>query len=229
MKIKSNFKDYYDFTLAGIVAPDQNIVYARNLEIKKYTGPNLGNNNYFFTKNNSDGIFKSKFYVYFCGKLYKGLQEVYYIKEDNGSIELANARYSYDQSFEDNSEMFDLMKNIANGSPIVTLKEFSNVMEFTPERNIGWDKKNKYKDDLFKQENKHTVITDKMVYGPKFVINDSLKNVSFSNIKSDCLVYQELEMFLANINSQEKDVEFTDKDKIIQHGFDKYSFKKSKK
>lgn len=232
MLINSSFKDYYDFALSGIIDIDKSIIFNRELDIKKYKGPNLGNIDYYFIKDNTHGFFETNFYVYVCGNIYKGLHKISYIKKLNQSLhlDLFNQEYTYldDFDFTEKQEMLSILKNAAGNQPIATLRAFSNVKESYPNRSTGWDNKSIAKDKQFKEDNTSIIMTNEITYKPQIIINDNLKNISFNKVLNAQLIYQEIEMFLANSNSIEKDVVFSDTIKIAQHGFNKQSFRKRK-
>ena len=60
------------------------------------------------------------------------------------------------------------------------------------------------------------------------VLNPRLKEIGFSKIMSAQNVIQEIELFLNKISNPETDIEFSNNLKIINAGFDKNSFRKTK-
>lgn len=254
MKIKSDFKDFYDYALSGIINQDNNITYVRKLEIVDiknkatlelfpYDFKEIKTNEEkekYALKNNIDLKTKllkiNKFYVLFCGELYYGKQYVvsenisygYYSKEKIISI-----AYEYEDFnlTEKDIEFKKRLLTLSNNEPILVVKKFSNVIESKPELNYnGWllSKKEQNKQKEIQAEKTKIVISDEINEGINYVINDSLKNVSFNKVMEAHIVYQEIEQWLAKQNSIEKEVIFSDIEKRDQHGFDKYSFKKGK-
>ncbi len=231
MKIKSNFKDYYDYALSGIALPDDTLSYFRDLKIVKYDSEFSLKTpfNVYGDKKNDSGCYENFFFVYLCGKVYKGIQKVNFKKTEWGNNTFVNDVYSYIDftSKEEESDVLKQMKLIAENNPIVVLKVISNVTETVPDRNYDWrdGKKAEREALLFKEQNKKVIMQNNLTYDKKYVINDSLKNVSFNKIMDATIVYQEIETFLNHINSDEKVIEFPDVLKRDSHGFDKYSFK----
>lgn len=234
MKIKSKFKDYYDYALVGIAEADKNIIYVREPIIKKENrNEKISMPSGLYVNIHSlkpgKGTFKSSFYVYFCGKIYKGIQEVDYEKKENSSLKLFADRYSYiDISKDEEDNIMKHFKTVIENYPIVVLKSFTNVKETYPNRSTGWQGEAARKDSQFKQEQTKVVLSDSLEYSIQYTINDCLKNVSFNKVMSAEIANQELELFLGLKQSNEVTVQFNDKDKIIQHGFNKESFRKRK-
>lgn len=253
MKIKSEFKDYYDFALSGIAKEDDSIIYVRNLnilEIKNamtltafpydYQEKSYNEQKERYGKLNNidmkDKILKiNRFYVLFCGELYHGKQYVlaenvsygYYSKE-----RIINISYEYETGLNEKQiELKNKLLNMAKNEPILVIKKFSNVIEAKPELNYnGWtlSKKEQNRQKEIQKEKTKIVMSDEVYEGIQYVLNDSLKNVSFNKIMEPHLVYQEIEQWISKNNSIEKEVKFNDVQKRDQHGFDKYSFKKGK-
>lgn len=227
MIIKSGFKDFYDFALSGIVEPEKNITYFRKIEIKKTnTFSHLRNcniNNFDLKEGERKGIF----YLLFCNKLYKGIESFFITKD---SIE--NVNYEYLEDFiltEKEIKLKNYMESFEQ--PIVILKSICNVEIVSPDFNYSWklNVKERMKQEEYKKNLKKVAIKDSfLLNGSNLIINDSLKLIGFNKIKTAYETYQEIEMFLNKKNNVEKEVIFNDQEKLIQHGFDKMSFKKRK-
>jgi hypothetical protein len=225
MIIKSDFKDFYDFALSGIVEPEKNITYFRKIEIDKKEKFHYLSNYYL---NNNLKERKGIFYVLFCNKLYKGIETFDLIKDN-----IENINYEYLEDFNLTEKEIELKKYMERfKQPIVVLKNICNIEIVSPEFNYSW--KLNYKERLKQEEFKKTLvkvaIKDKFLIngGRNLIINDSLKLIGFNKIKTAYEVYQEIEMYLNNQNNIEKEVLFNDKEKLIQHGFNNMSFKKRK-
>jgi hypothetical protein len=63
------------------------------------------------------------------------------------------------------------------------------------------------------------------------LVNPSLKDVEFYKVLDSFTAYQEIDMFISGTlpQSTAMPIEIADKDKIPQHGFDKWSFRKTPK
>lgn len=237
MKIKSMYKDYYDFALSGITNPDETIVYPRILDIKDYKiNLDIGNQKH---------IIYSKVYILIGEKFFKCIQEVEVDDITDFGKKVLSIKYIYDieeinkkeinEGIYKNIEKFlkedisiEIKKDILSlreKAPIVILKAITNVAETTPNRWTDWRGRKKEKDDKFKEENRKVVFLEEYMFSTKYVLNDSLKNISFNKKMNAYEVYQEIEQYLLKENSIEKEVIFTDKEKLQQHGFDKKSFK----
>lgn len=253
MKIKSDFKDFYDYALSGITTPDNNIVFVRNLKLLntkdktdlccfpydyKEIKANKEKEEYALKHNIDlkDKILKINiFYVLFCGELYFGKQYVlaetvsygFYSKEN-----IIDISYEYQEGLtEKQIALKNRLLELNNKEPILVVKKFSNVIEAKPELNYnGWllSKKEQEKQKQIQEEKTKIVISNEVHEGITYVLNDCLKNVSFNKVMEAHIVYQEIEQWLSKQNSIEKEVIFSDIEKRDQHGFDKYSFKKGK-
>ena len=64
--------------------------------------------------------------------------------------------------------------------------------------------------------------------GRPVILNGTLKEFEFFRVMNAFQAYQELDMFVGGVLTQTEamTVNIADKDRIVQHGFDKYSFRK---
>lgn len=224
MEIKSNFKDYYDFALSGIIYDiDKSVVYSRLLDVLKYNGNNIKNDNNSFKLSSGDKtIDKYKFYLYLDGEFYSGVQEVELIYHWNDP-KILNKSYIYDSIPNIPEDVIKTMKELGEKYPIITLKKYNEVQKTCPD--IHWTIPKDKRDRLTNEQTK-IVMTNELKKGEyTYVINDSLKNIGFNKIMDATQVYQKIESFINRINSIEKEIEFNDIEKRDQHGFDDYSFK----
>lgn len=65
-------------------------------------------------------------------------------------------------------------------------------------------------------------------YDVNVITNPKLVSLRFQQVVNPYLAYQEIEMFLPLMYPKEEPPNISDKDRIIQHGFDKQSFRKQK-
>lgn len=237
--INSKRKDYYD-GVAGTTGIDKAIVYDRQIiEINEKDYPQ------FFKKANSwtnkkstpfcnlnntqikrklriAGIYDyiAPFVIGFCGKLYVGWKLYSQGKNDlpYGSKELITAitydnenvkklvelRYWWGGNFEDN------LNYVLTYDPIEFFREF-NVPVFVYDSDYG-----------------RIDIPRIWLNKPKFFINPLLKEYQFYKIFNAVQAFQEIQMFISGVlgNKEKEIIEISDKDKIKQHGFDKWSFRK---
>lgn len=232
MVIKSNFKDFYDYALNSISEPDKSVTYVRELGVLPYKGKtrlqDRNEVNYHFIQDNTSGILKPKFLLYFDGEFYGGTQKIEY-KRNNYKFEVINEKFIYEDDildyFKKDKDTIELIKELGKKNPIVTLKMFNQVVETCPD--IPFKNFNTKERDKLRKELTKIVITNDIEYGSKIVVNDSLKNVQFNKVLDTYQIYQRIESFVIKLNSIEKEIDFTDKEKRDQHGFDNYSFKRA--
>jgi hypothetical protein len=228
MLIVSKHKDFYD-GVAGSMGIDKTIVFNREMLVfekdedlpKIFKGSWRDNNafhniNLYDVKSNKYGKI-STFIVGFCGKLYVGWK--LYNKSDN--------RYGYDFPIEISYD-FDLVKNnlnhrrwnnsnfvddynyIVNYDPIELFRKYN-----TPIFIIDWD---------YQRVSVVGYGNNKVV----FIVNPILNEYVFYKIFDSFTAFQEIQMFISGVlgTNQKNIVEIDDKHKIVQHGFDKWSFRK---
>lgn len=78
------------------------------------------------------------------------------------------------------------------------------------------------------KENPDAPYATRFVYGC-LELNPCLKDISFYKVMVEHIAYQELSMYVGGVLPRDEAMTaiISDKDRIIQHGFDKYSFKKA--
>lgn len=232
MKIKSSYKDFYDFALSGISEPDNENIYVRELGVLPYKGitrlQDKNEVNYHWIQDNTSGILRPKFLVYFDGEFFGGTQKIEY-KRNNYKFEILKEEFIYEDNildyFKKDKDTIELIKELCKNNPIITLKMFNQVIETCPDLSNQYKNIKQEERDRLRKEATKVVMSNNIEYGTKIVINDSLKNVQFNKILDSFQVYQRIESFVIRKNSIEKEVKFTDKEKRDQHGFDDYSFK----
>ena len=228
-------KDYYD-GVAGTTGIDKSIIYERNtielenknipypfsrdISWKKYRDNIVINLSYFKLKKDYEMKYFdiSYFIIGFCGKLYVGCKSYYM----NGNV--INFDISYDmnhmkdciidRTYHDGFE--NTINNIQKLDTINIFREYNTPI-------FLWDYCY-----LKRYSNRFSIYHEKNV---KFFINPILKEYEFYKVFDTYQTFQEIQMFISGVlgNKENNVVIISDKDKIIQHGFDKWSFRKESK
>jgi hypothetical protein len=228
MRINSKFKDYYD-SIVHTKGIDNNIIYNRveenitvksiNEYLKNYNKNllfNIERSNY--SRETQNTIYQ--FYIGFCGKIYTGA----IITEKGNSFIIYDineiSKYYY---------LFSLNQRWSDKKAIskIVAKKISLHNEFINDKNIL---------DIFTKYNTPCFclfynIYDKMNYEKNTIINFELDKIQFYKCIDPYTAFQEIEIFLGERlnNGKNVDIPLTDKDKIINHGFDlKTSFRNIK-
>lgn len=221
MKIFSKFKDYYDSVQS--FGQDDTIHFVRNEEqleiskdlVKKVIGRDTQLSlKYETIDDERRSIGLTKFMILFCGKIYKGYRVSEYSTYQGRYIfhrYLDGIFYNYDDTIEFyNKYEEDLSKY--------------NRRWFEGEIN-DWFKHTENNLEDFSIDNKIVLA----YLDPQFQIkNCSLQDLEFYKIVDSFSAYQELDMYISGVLSKDANmmIEIADKDKIPQHGFDNFSFKK---
>lgn len=231
MLIVSNYKDYYDSAVGmGI---DKTIVYTRHeneidvpKDIHELFSENAGNFGYktistswSYLPTIPKGKYEIELFVVgFCGKLHVGC---ICTSTDYSSIDKHNlVEYVYDH---------DKLRSILS----------SNSNKY-----LNWGKSNKqhFDDYLFKIKSIDPIEIFRKYNAPIFIyrsglrgkkekiyINPCLKEYGFMKIHDPFTAFQEIQMFVSGVlgnNENAPQPEMTEKQKIAQHGMDKWSFRK---
>ncbi len=129
-----------------------------------------------------------------------------------------------------------------------TVYDFASFMAIVNEHEVvlaqpryKWQKSPELEDDLkayfaqqgtnewadFMVTNKLATLTNGIDHIGKWVGNGTLKQYEFYRVMDAFQVYQEIDMYVSGTLTQQDApmIELTEKDRIAQHGFDKYSFK----
>ncbi len=227
MRINSKFKDYYD-SIVYTKGIDNNLIYNRIEENIYYNQINdyLKNYNRYLLFNIPRSKYIEKentiyqFYVGFCGKIYTGA-----IITENGKKFITydiNEISKYYYLFSSNYRWVDkkaINKTIA--------KKISLHNKFITDKNVL---------DIFTKYNTPCFCLfyneyDKMNYEKNTIINFELDKIQFYKCIDPYTAFQDIEIFLGERlnNGKNVDIPLTDKDKIINHGFDlKTSFRNIK-
>ena len=233
-------RDYYD-GVVGTVGIDKTIVY--NREVIEFSGneiPKSFKDNSYYTlggrkdvnplllMNNFDINHKLKmqwkdssyFVVGFCGKLYVGWK--LYSENKVGINCNINTTIRYD--FEFIKTIFNL-KSFGRTNMIDAYNNFNNYDAIELFR--------EFKTPIFIYDSLDNVTSISKHYGtrsnPKLIINGNLNDYKFYRIFDSFQAFQEIQMFMGSLGSNENKLPIMDdKHKIAQHGFDKFSFRKEK-
>ena len=206
MRILSKFKDYYDY-VQGYGA-DPNLVYDRKtFTIKTDKRFNNCIRFNYFGKNKRKYYFYNEL-LYFCGNFYHYFHVLDLYFEDVGLFYL-----------DDLEEIFSLELNKQE------VKYFSNF------KNNNYT----YKTDEIPDNIPVALITQD--FGKKIIVcNPKLEDFKFYKFFSPELCYQTIAQFLYSVKESKAKYEgeimsdnVSDKDMLVAKGFDKYSFKKSKR
>lgn len=236
MRIISKYHDFYDGAMAH--GQDQTVVFTRHtekLEVTSAMKQRFAMPQVFFLRGNKKHKMLMGFVaIAFCGKTYRAIEvQIFDSTSESNLIEPSDpiaVKYCYD---------------------VDTLREFLAGYKFEINMDESW-MRNIEKDVgayLSRQgtdDNQEWLIENKiaiMIYfnhetwrGGRFqkrpedsaVQNPVLKDVEFYKVLDSFTAYQELDMFISGTlpQSTAMPIEIADKDKIPQHGFDKWSFRK---
>ena len=223
MKIRSKYKDYYDY-LIGIYGVDEKLYYDRTkLPFLKKS------NIVFITNYDSIDIIK----VYVVDKLYK-------IVRYKGDF-LTSPEELLD-FYENDRDLYDKHKGYSLGLPYLSdsisygynskKEEYEKIKESRLDtlRRFIYNEKGEYDYDLGKIDlNTNLEEPVVVVYnGSNYIMN--LSEINFNKILKPHDIYLEISNFLSNlISSKEKSGKMSDGEKILSHGFDiKKSFRHRK-
>lgn len=235
MLIQSDFRDYYDSSIAYGV--DKSVVFKRNRKdlilnnnagsIKQPISETYGTENvalltdvYKAFYSGYEG-FRRTFHpnfdeviVGFCGKIYRGISLNFPITKSNNKSQKVYFTIS------------DLIKDFPKTNWETTSVKFRAIK--TPE---DWFKNNKdslVKDDLdFFTRNNIAIF---ILRDSRLTINPCLKDIGFQRVRGSIEAFSELNMFISGPMNEitTSPTEMTDKVMAESKGFDKYSFKKPK-
>jgi hypothetical protein len=234
MKIISKRRDYYDSALAH--GQDQTVVFVRNDEVIDKDKNAKSINDLFElkigispkTKNGTTIDFKF-ILVVFCGKTYRGVKchrktEVQYMFPE----EETKVFFDYE----------DLIYYLACWQMRINEDTF-----FYWKRKTGIDGVKGFLDKQgstelmnFCLENKYSILTIEQQqvgyahWDTVVTANGNLNDYQFYKVFDAFQTYQELDMYVSGTlpQSQAMPINISDKDRIQQHGFDKFSFRKQK-
>jgi hypothetical protein len=223
MKIIAKYKDYYDI---GQRSFDDTILYVRVPErIMSSNDPSDYANfsdliGHAFTYRDSTRgrlieITIHTVTIIFCGKVYPSVEmSTYGVSDADGyhysfdSLEAALAKFGLD---------FKTISRTSFPRNLNSIKEY-----FSNNQNVHSDLCAEYKSPI-------VTITNGRYNHVSVTKNDILSQYQFFKVLDPYSAFQELEMFLGGIMAPEnkKMIEISDRYKIEEHGFDKWSFKKA--
>jgi hypothetical protein len=224
MRIIGKQHDYYDSALAH--GHDDRVLYVRDKQIIPYDSKVHGQ---FYAplrisdiSNGDLAAYLEAFSVCFCGKLYMGME----VSTQTYGYVRTNKRicYSIDELMTFMNEHQLTFESSKHNQ--VLSKQQKQRLETYFSRN-GTDMPLQYMID-----NKYAIMSFKRVFFPdrdtEVAVNGTLKELEFYRVMDAYQAYQELDMFVGGVLTQcDKMVDtVADKDRIVQHGFDKYSFRK---
>jgi hypothetical protein len=169
-------------------------------------------------------------YVLFCGKAYRYVfvREEYKnpcYRDGTGAWNKLHYFYDYKELEEFLQSYGKLVKDIYRRKFLTDELEYARKLEaFLSQQ--GTDEV----EDLLV---KHRIVTARQIYSHDlhrwyWESNSPLKDCKFFKIKDPYTAFQELDMYISGVLGQQAKevVNISDKDRIYQHGFDKYSFRK---
>lgn len=217
MMLISNFHDYYDTALGFGV--DKDCVYNRSqkqLNLSRKEDKEIDNS--WFEKSNNK--YKFNFYEFiigFCGEIYPMI----IVEKRSNFGNLCEVDYLY--SFQEYS---DYIKNNEIKFKYFWFRRLSNPNEYFNKEN--W----KFLKELFRKYHVPCFLIKYRFYKEeRLILNPKLKDYRFMKIKDPYTAFQEIHMYLSGVlgNKEKETTSISDKDKIKQKGFDKWSFRKPPK
>ena len=239
MRIISKFHDYYDSAMAH--GQDQSVVFTRHttpLEVTKEMSARFSMGQVFFVRGNKKHkMLMSHVHVAFCGKTYRAIEVKIFDSDESENVHTFDATKTSDVKYCYDVET--LREFLAGYKFEINLSEYSWQREIEPGIKAWLEKQGTDENSEWLIENKIAI----MIYyghaawrGGRFQIrpvdeavqNPFLKDVEFYKVLDSFTAYQELDMFISGTlpQSTAMPIEISDKDKIPQHGFDKWSFRK---
>jgi hypothetical protein len=221
MKIHSKFRDYYDSVQS--FGQDENVHFIRNTEqisipaaIQSNIFKNVSFESFLVkTLEKSDYAFLVPFVIFFCGRIYRGVRYQSYNYHTRESVDLGKIFYNKEEAIKFFQENQDLKTSFY----------FSERKRSASEKLGKWlENQQTLELEEYAIENKLPIIA----IGREAYKNPSLQYLEFFRVVDSYTAYQELDMYISGVLSKDSAmmVEISDKDRIPQHGFDKWSFRK---
>jgi len=241
MRILSNFKDYYDHAMA--YGQDPSLLFDRKQEefTAYFTGrvplksdifasfksaklPEILKNLTSFSLDNyaSRMLLNRSLntgYIVLCGKLYPFVEYLQYNQ----------LKHAYEREYFFEYETLAAFLKKENIAPYYIENNLKDFLSLTYRQDHK--SKTKIDRDILLEDcvkNKTPLISLERAGGHSgflMTLNPCLKSKGFQQVLQSHEVYQELEMFLGILKSQEPPVTVSNEDKIVAHGFDSKSFK----
>lgn len=239
VRIVSKYHDYYDSVMAH--GQDQTTVYVRtpkevdneDLLIRLRARDEFLNFqtpyelNYQRPDNLIQMLWFRPFYLVVAGKRYRGLvcfiSEPWHKPSMLASFKVDDFCYSFEHLTQ------YLLKYRFTPRALFTFRKWV--------KNIEVDKLKTFlshqgTDELASEMAKHRVVIASEhcdnQNGSYWMLNESLQHFKFYRVMDSFTLYQELDMYISGVLGQQAKeiITISDKDRIPQHGFDKYSFRK---
>lgn len=249
MRIISKFKDYYDNAMS--LGQDSSITYIREKKVYEEIPTELlpfikrVNNSIYISRHSPEyrnflsleapSFYFREFIVAFCGKIYRGIK----VTQRNpikgidpvGVYDIVNFQevnsYCYDL------DSVDLLMDTLKQDWYRTEKRRFSFYRYTMVRENLIAYFNETVPDIFPIASKlciKNLVLDHNDKTDKFILtqDESLDTCEFYKILDPYTAYQELSMFVSGILTPENNPteKIADKYKVMQHGFNCYSFKK---
>lgn len=239
MRIISKFKDYYDGVGRGI--PDGDICYVRrttNHEVEGIETLKIAEYNIY-----TAGIEHTQWYanhrvfffnVHFCGRQYPIVTLVKtknsYCKGDTDTGNLMFGAIHTMETFQEYLQFaIENIKRIKVPTEEKSKYAYSRRYGFHKCMNKFFDQRGKAS-ELNKQYNSPVVV--EAYYLPNYlhVVDCKLDSIGFASVMDTYQVWQEISMWMGTIHAKSENqvVTISDKDRLQQHGFNEYNFRKPK-
>jgi hypothetical protein len=235
--INTKQKDYYD-GVVGTMGIDKGIVYERNTVVIDGTDKNLvfpkeyGDSGRWMHVNPFRDLSRynvkpecefddfTAFIVGFCGQHYVGWK-FYKNSDDKNNYYDFTTEITYDYN--------KVKERVRIESYLTTLTDsLADVLMFDP---IEVFRRYHTPIFVFDEAPKPHRFNNRYEHGrAEFIINPMLKDYEFYKKFDSFAAFQEIQMFLSGVlgNKENEIIVISDKDKITQHGFNKFSFRKDK-
>lgn len=209
MRIKSNFKDYYDIS-QSFDKTETLYVREENLFVKKHNREFLRAGYLSEAQYSVDAVLG---YIGFCGYLYP------YAKVK-------------DRTFYNAEDLMNFIKDL--GVEEKTSRFISSVylhLNYRKEVENFFNKKPSILSNLFHEHNCPVFNYELGKENDRLFVNPSLKEMKFMTIKDPYQAYQDISTFVSGVlnNKENPMILISDTDKLAKHGFDKWSFRKKGK
>jgi hypothetical protein len=242
MRIISKFKDYYDGALA--YGQDKSVVFVRDQQdvdtkqeahelLQKHT-PKVRLE---YKKKNDTEMFFGPVVIVFCGKTYRGItvrrvsqlepaKRVYGFTDTELKVffsyeELDAYLAGYEMAIKEEKRYFWMTDRSVEVKEFLGAQGTDELMDYCISNRFVTLT---YNEDLPSSYNWRQVNTK------QWTSNGNIGNLNFFKVFDAYTAYQELDMFISGTlpQSTAMPIQISDKDRIVQHGFDKYSFRKPK-
>lgn len=213
MLIISKFHDYYDSAIAYGV--DKECVYERKTETVKDSKWKYRDYTDF---ENKDFNFRLTTHtIGFCGNVYRCVRV-----EQQNKYSISDKKI---HGFYRAEDIISFMEENDIGLREKGFSRWSSTFRSTANINAYFNaEKKQHLYDMFREYNTPIYVINRN----NTVINPCLKDFKFGKVRDAVTAFQDIHQYIAGVlGSKEKDtVDISDKTRIQQHGFDKWSFRK---